>query len=186
MSLIPRFLRRKTDEEKALAKATLTREALETRRTGSTIAILGLLVGSFAINVISLRREMTTYSRNTETKLELLREVVKRVKAGEQIDVKKLLGTGDRAIEQEWEEMVQELERYNESDPSQKPKPMRKVVRKLKEIASPWLGGSKNEADEGEHDQKKPDAPFGLSPPSDKPTSPFGLPPPSDKPAFMM
>lgn len=60
--------------------------------------------------MITLRNEMLNFSRKTQAKLDLLREVVQRVKNGEDVDVKRVLGTGDPKEEQEWEEVVKELE----------------------------------------------------------------------------
>lgn len=52
---------------------------------------------------------MLNFSRKTEAKLGLLREVVQRVKNGEEVDVKGLLGTGDPKSESEWDEVMKEL-----------------------------------------------------------------------------
>lgn len=72
--------------------------------------VLALLVGSNAIQIIALRNETLNFSRKTDAKLALLREVVQRVKNGEDVDVEGLLGTGDPQQEKEWEEVIQELE----------------------------------------------------------------------------
>lgn len=53
---------------------------------------------------------MLNFSRKTDAKLSLLREIVQRVKNGEDVDVKKALGTGDPQQEAEWEEVMRELE----------------------------------------------------------------------------
>lgn len=53
---------------------------------------------------------MLNFSRKTDAKLSLLREVVQRVKNGEDVDVKRALGTGDPQQEAEWEEVIKELE----------------------------------------------------------------------------
>lgn len=54
---------------------------------------------------------MLNFSRKTEAKLSLLREVVQRIKDGEEnVDVRGLLGTGDPKSEAEWEEVMKELE----------------------------------------------------------------------------
>ena len=63
-----------------------------------------LLIGSQAIQLIALRTEMTTLSRKADARIALLREVIGRVKNGEEVDVEALLGTGDPAREKEWEE----------------------------------------------------------------------------------
>lgn len=80
------------------------------RKTGIAFLIMGILVGSNAINIISMRREMLNFTRQTEARLETLREVIQRVKNGEEFDVKKALGTGDPDQEKEWEQVVQELQ----------------------------------------------------------------------------
>ncbi|KAI7560517.1 hypothetical protein KC343_g8841, partial [Hortaea werneckii] len=72
--------------------------------------LLAIVVGSNAINTLALRNEMLNYNRKTDAKLELLREVVQRVKDGEDVDVKKMLGTGDAQAEKEWEEVMRDLE----------------------------------------------------------------------------
>lgn len=53
---------------------------------------------------------MLNFSRKADAKLSLLREVVQRVKNGEDVDVKRALGTGDPQQEAEWEEVIKELE----------------------------------------------------------------------------
>ena len=60
--------------------------------------------------MIALRNEMNNFSRKTDAKLELLREVVQKVKNGEEVDVRRALGTGDPKAEEEWEEVIKELE----------------------------------------------------------------------------
>ena len=60
--------------------------------------------------MIALRNEMLNFSRKTDAKLALLREIVERVKNGEEVDVRRALGTGDPQAEAEWEEVVKELE----------------------------------------------------------------------------
>jgi len=54
---------------------------------------------------------MLNFSRKTEAKLTVLRDVLRRVKNGEDVDVEKLLGTGDAIQEKEWEEVMNEIER---------------------------------------------------------------------------
>ena len=53
---------------------------------------------------------MLNFSRKTDAKLALLRDVVEKVKNGKEVDVKRALGTGDPEAEKEWEEVVKELE----------------------------------------------------------------------------
>jgi DNA gyrase/topoisomerase IV subunit B len=72
--------------------------------------VLGIVVGSNAIHLLNIKREMLNFSRQTDAKLAALREVIQRVKNGEDVDVKRILGTGDAEHEQEWEQVIQELE----------------------------------------------------------------------------
>lgn len=72
--------------------------------------VLGILVGSNAINILALRREMLNFSRKTEAKLTVLREVLQRVKNGEDVDVERMLGTGNPEQEKEWENVMNEIE----------------------------------------------------------------------------
>lgn len=54
---------------------------------------------------------MLNFSRKTEAKLAILRDVLKRVKDGEDVDVEKLLGTGNPDQEAEWEDVMNEIEK---------------------------------------------------------------------------
>jgi hypothetical protein len=54
--------------------------------------------------MIALKNEYKAYTRSTDAKIRLLREVIEKVKAGEVVDVEKLLGKGDEGVEREWEE----------------------------------------------------------------------------------
>jgi hypothetical protein len=54
--------------------------------------------------MLTLKNDYTAYRRSTDARIELLKEVIERVKRGEKVDVEKLLGTGDEAQEKEWED----------------------------------------------------------------------------------
>jgi Family of unknown function (DUF5321) len=69
-----------------------------------------ILIGSQAIRILSLKNEFRTYTRQADLKLERLREVVEKLQRGEEVDVEKLLGTGDEIAEREWEEALREIE----------------------------------------------------------------------------
>ena len=71
--------------------------------------ILSLLVGSQAIQILWLKQERAHSLRKAEAKIGLLREVIERVQNGEDVDVEKVLGTGDEASEREWAEVLQEI-----------------------------------------------------------------------------
>jgi hypothetical protein len=63
-----------------------------------------LLIGSMSIQMIALRHEFSAFSRRADVRIELLKEIINKVQNGEKVDVEGLLGTGDPAKEQEWEE----------------------------------------------------------------------------------
>lgn len=54
--------------------------------------------------MISLRNDRLAFTRRTDAKIALLRETIQRVKSGEDVDVEKVLGTGNPEKEKEWEE----------------------------------------------------------------------------------
>ena len=72
---------------------------------------MSLLIGSNAIQMVSLKTRRLNYNRTTEAKLSLLREVIGKVQKGEDVDVEAMLGTGDPEREKEWEEVMKDLER---------------------------------------------------------------------------
>jgi cytochrome oxidase Cu insertion factor (SCO1/SenC/PrrC family) len=48
--------------------------------------------------------------RKAELKISKLREVIEKLHKGEEVDVEKVLGTGDETQELEWEEALREIE----------------------------------------------------------------------------
>jgi hypothetical protein len=64
--------------------------------------VIFLLIGSQAIQTIALQNSFTHFSQQTEARLSLLRDVLKRVQAGENVDVEAELGTGDEVKEKQW------------------------------------------------------------------------------------
>ncbi|TAQ87765.1 hypothetical protein B7494_g3917 [Chlorociboria aeruginascens] len=83
-----------------------------------------LLIGSMSIQMIALRNEYATFSRRADAKIGLLREVMEKIRNGEDIDVEGLLGTGNAKKEREWEEVLQEIELEDQAwEKSQTPKP---------------------------------------------------------------
>ncbi|KAJ6107690.1 hypothetical protein N7523_009013 [Penicillium sp. IBT 18751x] len=101
-AMIPAFMRRKrsrtADEKKKWNPATF-------------YIVMFTLIGSQAIRMLTLKNNYTAYRRTVDAKIELLKEVIRRVQNGEDVDVEKLLGTGDEAKEKEWEEVLQEIQR---------------------------------------------------------------------------
>jgi len=132
-SLVPKFLRR--DREASPAKPNS-----KEWNPATIFIVLGILVGSNAINILSLKRETLNFSRKTDAKLGLLREVLQRVKNGEDVDVEKLLGTGDAKSEQEWEDVMQELESTNMLAEAERKKQAKKAERDTKRLAEAERG----------------------------------------------
>ena len=77
--------------------------------------------------MIALRNEMLNFSRKTDAKLALLREVIQKVKNGEEVDVKRALGTGDPQSEAEWEEVMKELEETDMLEEGRKKREMKRA-----------------------------------------------------------
>ena len=52
--------------------------------------------------MLTLKNEYSTFSRKADVKIKQLKEVLDRLQRGENVDVEKVLGTGDEEQEQEW------------------------------------------------------------------------------------
>ncbi|PKY05060.1 hypothetical protein P168DRAFT_267985 [Aspergillus campestris IBT 28561] len=103
-SLVPKFIRnRKSRSDSSSPKSKEWNPA-------SFYIIMFTLIGSQAIRMIALKNDYAAFTRSTDAKITLLREVIERVKNGEKVDVEKLLGTGNEAKEREWDEVLQEIE----------------------------------------------------------------------------
>ncbi|KKK18083.1 hypothetical protein ARAM_005795, partial [Aspergillus rambellii] len=108
-SILPKFLRtRNPAPPKNTSTATATSKEWN---PASFYIIIFILIGSQAIRMIALKNEYAAYTRSTDAKIRLLREVIEKVRAGEKVDVEKLLGTGEEAKEREWDEVLREIER---------------------------------------------------------------------------
>ncbi|KAH1491277.1 hypothetical protein LV164_003516 [Aspergillus fumigatus] len=103
-SMIPKFIRNRR------AKAETSPTKSKEWNPASFYIIIFILIGSQAIRMIALKNEYNAYTRSTDAKIRLLREVIEKVQRGEKVDVEKLLGTGDEAKEREWEEVLREIE----------------------------------------------------------------------------
>lgn len=60
-----------------------------------------------SIQMIALRNQTDRYMRQSAVRIGLLREIVEKIQNGEEVDVEKLLGTGDAQKEADWEESKQ-------------------------------------------------------------------------------
>lgn len=105
-SLVPKAFRQ-PDDPVSVAERERNRPKKSNEWNPATFFIaMAVLIGSNAIQAIALRNERLRFTRKTEAKLSLLRETIERVRNGEDIDVEKVLGTGDPEKEQEWDEGV--------------------------------------------------------------------------------
>ena len=52
--------------------------------------------------MLTLRNEYSIASRKADAKIALLKDVLDKIQRGEQVDVERVLGTGDEEQEQEW------------------------------------------------------------------------------------
>lgn len=52
--------------------------------------------------MIAMKNDFANFNRKTDSKIALLREAIERVRKGEEVDVERLLGSGDPEEEQEW------------------------------------------------------------------------------------
>lgn len=59
---------------------------------------------------MGIKTDFATYTRQADLKIEKLRQVVEKLQRGEEVDVEKVLGTGDEIQEQEWEEALRALQ----------------------------------------------------------------------------
>ncbi|KAF2399357.1 hypothetical protein EJ06DRAFT_582708 [Trichodelitschia bisporula] len=125
-SLIPKALRRSTPTPHT-PRPSMLRNFLS--NPYSTIILLGMLVGSQAINTLQLRNDTVAYTRAADAKIWLLRETIGRVMRGEEVDVGRALGAGDPVGEREWAEVLG----YVEADQSVQSRKRRRAARKAGE-----------------------------------------------------
>ncbi|KIV85024.1 hypothetical protein PV11_00762 [Exophiala sideris] len=100
-SIVPRFLRGRSASAEGKKKPT---------NPATYFLWIYLLIGSQAIRIMGIQTEYTTFMRRADLKIEALRQVVEKLQRGEEVDVEKVLGTGDEIQEQEWEEALRELQ----------------------------------------------------------------------------
>ncbi|OKL59354.1 hypothetical protein UA08_05148 [Talaromyces atroroseus] len=104
-SIIPKFLR-----DRSLRTATSAQAKSKEWNPATFYIVIFTLIGSQAIQMLVLRKELENYTRRSDAKLRLLAEVIQKVKNGENVDVERLLGTDDETKEREWEEVLREIE----------------------------------------------------------------------------
>lgn len=99
-SVIPKFLR--NGDRKASKHGTDI--GIIERNPAVFYILMFILIGSQAIHLLQLRTSHENFLRSTNSKIRQLSEVIDKLKNGEEVDVKKALGTGNKASEDEWEE----------------------------------------------------------------------------------
>ena len=107
--VIPKFLR-KAPAPFASSSSGSSAQKRKARNPATYFIWIYLLIGSQAIRIISVQSEFTAYTRRADLRLEKLREVLKKLQAGEEVDVEGTLGTGVESEEKEWEEAMREIE----------------------------------------------------------------------------
>ncbi|CAD0112578.1 unnamed protein product [Aureobasidium uvarum] len=112
-SVIPKAFRRPDDPVSVAERQKAQAMKSKDWNPATFFIVIALLIGSNAIQMIALRNERQGFTRKTEAKIALLRETIDRVHRGEEVDVERVLGTGDPEKEQEWEQVMQELESDN-------------------------------------------------------------------------
>lgn len=73
--------------------------------------VIFLFIGSMSIQQIALKKSFETFTRQSDVRIGLLREVIEKLQKGEEVDVEKVLGTGDAQKEGEWQQVIEEIER---------------------------------------------------------------------------
>ncbi|KAG9694092.1 hypothetical protein KCU95_g13587, partial [Aureobasidium melanogenum] len=112
-SVIPKAFRKPDDPVSVAERKKAQAMKSKDWNPATFFIVIALLIGSNAIQMIALRNERQGFTRKTEAKIALLRETIDRVHRGEDVDVERILGTGDPEKEKEWEEVMQELESDN-------------------------------------------------------------------------
>ena len=72
--------------------------------------LYAIFTGSMAIHVLNLKAEAEDRERTTKQLTRTLKRVINQVRNGEDVDIRAELGTGNPAMEKEWEELVKRVE----------------------------------------------------------------------------
>lgn len=96
-SLVPKPMRKAN-------RSKLKSKAKKEWNPATYFIVMFLFIGSMSIQMIALRNSTERYMRQSSLRIAQLREVVRRIQNGEDVDVEKMLGTGDAQKETEWEE----------------------------------------------------------------------------------
>ncbi|KAL4918000.1 hypothetical protein BDW62DRAFT_74443 [Aspergillus aurantiobrunneus] len=108
-SMIPKPLRSRFSSPSS-RQSTSSAPKSQEWNPASFYIIIFILIGSQAIRMVALKNEYRGYVRSAEAKIRLLNELIGKVKRGEEVDVERMLGTGDQRVEREWEDVLREIE----------------------------------------------------------------------------
>ncbi|KAG5981406.1 hypothetical protein E4U55_002964 [Claviceps digitariae] len=73
--------------------------------------VMFLLIGSMSIQMIALRKQSERFDRQSTVRMSQLREALRKLRSGEEVDVEKLLGRADEIQRDiDWEEMLEAIE----------------------------------------------------------------------------
>ncbi|KAK0668627.1 hypothetical protein QBC41DRAFT_356397 [Cercophora samala] len=108
-SLIPKPLRKEDHHSQMTNKKRLPPQ--KEWNPATFFICIFLFIGSMSIQMIALRKDHEAFSRQSDARIGLLREVVEKLQNGQDVDVEKVLGTGDPEREKEWDEVLKEIER---------------------------------------------------------------------------
>ncbi|KAL2886403.1 hypothetical protein HOO65_060233 [Ceratocystis lukuohia] len=103
LSMLPKSLRQRRGLKKRNQKSIMERMSAN---PATFFMAMFILIGSMSINLLGMKNEFATFTRRTDTRICLLREVIERLQAGEKFDVDRALGAGDEDQEREWEDVV--------------------------------------------------------------------------------
>ncbi|OAQ68020.1 hypothetical protein VFPPC_15765 [Pochonia chlamydosporia 170] len=130
-SLIPKPLRRES------RKGTKAKKSKEWN-PATFFIVMFLFIGSMSIQMIALRNQSERYNRQSTVRISQLREAMRRLQNGEDVNVDKLLGNADESQRDvDWEEMLKAIERDEKSqadqeakEPSQEEVPVKTITSK--------------------------------------------------------
>ncbi|KAK4457427.1 hypothetical protein QBC42DRAFT_38562 [Cladorrhinum samala] len=106
-AMIPKFMRRKPDSSSRKAKVKVKKDW----NPATFFICIFLGIGSMSIQMIALKKDSEAFNRHADVRIGLLREVIEKIQNGEEVDVEKVLGTGDPRKEATWEEVLQDIAR---------------------------------------------------------------------------
>lgn len=105
-SLIPKAMRERNSRPKQSRAQRAAAQKEESKEwSPHTFYIVALLIiGSNAMKLVAERQAADTFSRDTKARIGILKDAIQRVHRGEQVDLRRIFGTGIAEDEEGWEE----------------------------------------------------------------------------------